>query len=115
MQFLKELKLEEENEDEENEDEEEAKEDKEEDVDEEDVDEEEEEEEEYISAEERLSGRMEEHGIKSEPLESPQSLDQTYMTAYETNSLETSEMSRDSSLASDVEKQPLNLEWRVWK
>ncbi|XP_026777443.3 FK506-binding protein 15 isoform X1 [Pangasianodon hypophthalmus] len=71
--------------------------------------EEEEEEEEYISAEESPSGRMEEHGIKSEEMDSPQSLDRTYVTAYESNSLEASEVSRDSSLASDVEKQPLNL------
>lgn len=71
----------------------------------EDVDEEQEEEdeEEYVSAEERLSGRMEEP-----QMESPQSLD--YMTTYETNSLETSEVSTGSSLASDVEKQSLNAE-----
>ncbi|MCJ8748663.1 hypothetical protein PDJAM_G00167330 [Pangasius djambal] len=68
-----------------------------------------EEEEEYISAEESPSGRMEEHGIKSEEMESPQSEDHTYVTAYESNSQEASEVSRDSSLASDVEKQPLNL------
>lgn len=67
---------------------------------------EEEEEEEYISAEERLGGRMEEHGIKSEEMESPQSLD-TYITAYETNSLEASEVSTAASFASDVDTQPL--------
>ncbi|XP_053473574.1 FK506-binding protein 15 [Ictalurus furcatus] len=67
---------------------------------------EEEEEEEYISAEERLGGRMEEHGIKSEEMESPQSLD-TYITAYETNSLEASEVSTAFSFASDVDTQPL--------
>ncbi|XP_060768399.1 FK506-binding protein 15 [Neoarius graeffei] len=78
----------------------------------EDVDEEQEEEdeEEYVSAEERLSGRMEEPEIKSEQMESPQSLDHMYMTTYETNSLETSEVSTGSSLASDVEKQSLNAE-----
>ncbi|KAF4073118.1 hypothetical protein AMELA_G00255140 [Ameiurus melas] len=68
--------------------------------------EEEEEEEEYISTEERLGGRIEEHGIKSEEMESPQSLD-TYITAYETNSLEASEVSTDSSFASEVDTQPL--------
>ncbi|XP_060718584.1 FK506-binding protein 15 [Tachysurus vachellii] len=73
--------------------------------------EEEEEEEEYISAEEQESERMKEHGIKHEELESPQSLDHTYTTAYEVNSLETSEVSGDASLASDIEKQrPLNSE-----
>lgn len=66
--------------------------------------------EEYISAEERLSGRMEEHSIHSEQTQSPQSLDHTYITAYETSSLEASEVSRYSSVASDVEKQPLKSE-----
>lgn len=71
----------------------------------------EEEEEEYISAEDRLSGTLEEHRIKSKETESPQSLDLTYITAYETNSQsEVSEVSSDSSLASDVEKQLLNSE-----
>lgn len=66
------------------------------------------EEDEYVSAEERLSGTMGEHRIKSEETESPSSLDHTYITAYETNSLDAFEVSSDPSLASDVEKQPLH-------
>ncbi|XP_046694684.1 FK506-binding protein 15 isoform X2 [Silurus meridionalis] len=54
------------------------------------------EEDKYITAEEKTRGRIEEHGIKSEKMERPQSLDHTYMTAYETNSLEASEVSSDS-------------------
>lgn len=70
--------------------------------------EEEEEGEEYISAEERPSERMEDPKIKREEMESPQSLDHTYITAYETNSQEVSEVSSDSLFASDVEKPLLN-------
>lgn len=75
--------------------------------------EEEEEEEEYISAEERQSEGMKEYSIKSEGMESPQSLDHTYVTAYESHSLEASEVSSVASLASDVQKQrSLNSEWK---
>lgn len=72
------------------------------------------EEEEYISAEERQRNEgMKEHSIKSEGMEIPQSLDHTYVTAYESHSLEASEVSSDASLASDVQKQrSLNSEWK---
>ncbi|KAM9440964.1 FK506-binding protein 15 isoform 1-T1 [Clarias gariepinus] len=65
-----------------------------------------EEQEEYFSEEKTPSGRMEERGIKSEEIDSPKSVDSTYVTAYETNSLEASEVSTDFSLASDVQKEP---------
>ncbi|KAI5615484.1 FK506-binding protein 15 isoform X4, partial [Silurus asotus] len=55
----------------------------------------EEDDEKYVTAEEKTRGRIK-HGKKSEKMESPQSLDHTYTTAYETNSLEASEVSSDS-------------------